>query len=72
MNYQPYPKYSPVLFVALLLLAGPFVTFGNAQGGQAEAPQITDVAKELNESFADPDVKQWVERFEREGRYSYA
>jgi len=39
-----------------------------SQGSQTEPPRITDFAKELNESFADPDVTEWIERFEREGR----
>ncbi len=72
MTYLHYSKFFPVQFVALFLLTSAFVTFGHAQGGQTEPPQITERAKELNESFADPDVKQWVERFEREGRDSYA
>ncbi len=72
MDYQYHPKYSPILFSALLVLTGAFMPFGYPQGAQAEQPQITERAKELNESFADPDVKQWVERFEREGRDSYA
>lgn len=71
MDYQHHPRYAPILFAALLVLAAS-VSFARGQGAQAEEPQITDVAKELNSSFADPDVKQWVERFEREGRDSFA
>ena len=72
MDYRHHPQYSPVLVSVVLVFTSAFVTFGHAQSGQDEPPQITERAKELNESFADPDVQQWVERFEREGRDSYA
>ncbi len=72
MNDQHHPQCSPVLVAVFLVFTGTFLTFGHAQSSQDEPPQITDRAKELNESFADPDVTQWVERFEREGRDSYA
>lgn len=72
MNNQYYLKSFAVLFSTLLVLTGFFVASGPAQGTQTEPPQITERAKELNESFADPDVTQWVERFEREGRDVYA
>ena len=72
MNDQHHPQCSPVLVAVFLVFTGTFLTFGHAQSSQDEPPQITDRAMELNESFADPDVTQWVERFEREGRDSYA
>jgi ubiquinone/menaquinone biosynthesis C-methylase UbiE len=72
MVYQDKHKYLPLRVAIFLVLTGALVTFGRAQGSQAESPKITERARELNESFADPDVQQWVERFEREGRDSYA
>ncbi|MEO2198142.1 MAG: class I SAM-dependent methyltransferase [bacterium] len=32
---------------------------------------LTPTARRLNESFADPDVQQWIARFESEGRAIY-
>ncbi len=64
-------KRIPVMFSVFLMLTGAFATFASGQVGQDQPPQITDRAKELNESFADPDTQQWIERFEREGRDTY-
>lgn len=42
-----------------------------ATAQQTDPSQITQTAIDLNESFADPDVQQWVQRFERAGRAVY-
>lgn len=64
-------KSSLIRFSVLLILTGTIGTMALGQGSQAKPPQITPFAKELNESFADPDTQQWIERFERDGRDTY-
>ena len=60
----------PTLFGLLIagLLGG---SVPAAAQDQDRHDHITPMAKQLNESFADPDVQQWISRFERDGRAIY-
>jgi len=66
-----HPRAFPALTAVFVVLAGGFVTSGRAQGTQSQPPEITKLARDLNKSFADPDVAQWIERFENDGRDFY-
>lgn len=59
---------------ALLTLAILVSIAGGAEPADAQQDhpgQITQTARDLNDSFADPDAQRWVARFERDGRAVY-
>jgi ubiquinone/menaquinone biosynthesis C-methylase UbiE len=69
MPWEPIMKPANIaVAIAILAFAGG-VQPATAQ--QNDPSQITPTAVDLNESFADPDVQQWVQRFERAGRAVY-
>jgi len=72
MPEQLLRNFTLVTFLMFLLSIGLVPSPAFSQGTQAEPPQIPEFTKGLNESFADPDVTEWIERFEREGRDVFA
>ena len=56
------------ILVALAILVPIFGKAGPATAQQNDPGQITQTARDLNDSFADPDAQRWVARFERDGR----
>ena len=63
-------KQTPIL-VAFAILASFSAGAVPTTAQQNDPSRITQSAIDLNESFADPDVQQWVQRFERAGRAVY-
>jgi ubiquinone/menaquinone biosynthesis C-methylase UbiE len=68
-------SWEPIMKPAYITVALAILAFAGgvlpATAQQNDPSRITQTAIDLNESFADPDVQQWVQRFERAGRAVY-
>jgi predicted methyltransferase len=72
MKHKHNRKYVSLIVAILVTYASLFMTFSYAQVNQDQPPAITDVAKNMNERFAGPNVEQSVAFLEGERRAMYA